>query len=98
MNNSDYLTFDYTQPVSELPHQFYKLYVINENYSPKLFGVYRDDKVCRIPEIVDQFYQPQFKRFIIVGWHKDGYDDPLDAADVVQETYRRMKKKEGKRK
>ena len=97
MNNSDLLTFDYTQPVSELPHKYYKLYIINEKYIHELFGVYKKEDAYRIPEILDQLYIPEYRGFMIVGRHKNDYDDPLDRGDIIQETYKYRKKKEGKR-
>ena len=91
MNNSDILKFDYMMPVSELPHSFYKLYVTTD-YGYDLFGVYKEDKVCKIPGILDQFYYPEYKHFLIIG-RKNGGDEVLDGGDIIQETYRHKKGK-----
>ena len=89
MKNSDFLKFDYSLPVGELPHNYYKIYYINERYMHELFGVYDKKNAHRIPQLIDQMQYPMIRAFEIIGWHKDGYDDILDFAYLDQPLWKK---------
>lgn len=89
MNNSDFLKFDYTQPVGQLPHNYYKIYCINERYGYELFGVYDKKNAHRIPQLIDQMQYPMIRAFEIIGRHKDNYDDILDFAYLDQPLWKK---------
>lgn len=97
MNNSDTLKFDYTLPVGELPHRFYKMY-ISTDFGYDLIGVFKEERVRQIPDVLDRYYLPEFKHYLIVGRSFDDGDELVDGGEIVQETYRHKKNKEGKRK
>lgn len=85
MKNSDTLKFDYWQPVTQLPHDLYKLYIKDEKYTYQLCNVYRKNEVCNIPAVLDQLYYPDYVGFLIVGYIKDQeQDEIIDSGNIVQ--------------
>ena len=93
MNNSDLLTFDYTQPVSALPHDYYILYIKDKEFSYSWSKPYKKTEVYQLPHDLDSFYYPESCYFLVVGKSRANGDEVLDGGNILQETNRYVKRR-----
>lgn len=84
MNNSDTLHFDYSQPYTQLPHDYYTLYLKDKNYSYYSYKDFKKWEVYLIPQVLDTIYAPENPYFMVVG-HTRESDEVIDGGDIVQE-------------
>lgn len=93
MKNSDSLRFDYTLPPSELPHDYYMLYVKNKEFTYDWFQKYTKKDLYQLPLDLDRFYYPENTYFLVVGKSKRMGDQVLDGGNILQETARYTRKR-----
>ncbi len=93
MKNSDSLKFDYTLPVSELPHDYYILYIKNKEFAYDWTKKYQKEHLYQLPLDLDHFYYPENTYFLVVGKSKKMGDQILDGGNILQETARYTRKR-----